>query len=104
MGTARIEARGSGEVIITGEMNFSTVPALWSQSSDVFTAASDTVGIDLSGVERADSAGLALLVAWTRQARRGGRSIRFFNPSDQLLALARASQVCDLLGLERPGN
>ncbi len=104
MGAARIEARRSGEFAVTGEMSFSTAPALWNQSRDVFATTADAIGIDLGRVERADSAGLALLVAWTRQARGAGRSIRFLNPPDQLMALAQANKVGNLLGLERLGN
>ncbi len=104
MGPARFEARGSGAFTVTGEISFSTAPVLWSQSREMFATAADAVEVDLAQVERADSAGLALLVAWANQARGGGRSIRFLNPSDQLMALARANKVSNLLGLERSGN
>ena len=53
--------------------------------------------LDLSGVARADSAGLALLMEWMREARRRGVSVRFENIPEQLQAIARASQVDQFL-------
>jgi phospholipid transport system transporter-binding protein len=59
------------------------------------------VVLDLQGVTRADSAGLALMLQWVDEARRRGRSIRFSGVPDSLLDIARFSNVLDLLPLER---
>ncbi|HEB99345.1 MAG TPA: STAS domain-containing protein, partial [Thiotrichales bacterium] len=50
-----------------------------------------------SGVGRADSAGLALLVEWMREARRQGREIRFLGMPAQMSAIAEVSGLSELL-------
>lgn len=100
MTAARIEERGEGSFAVTGEMSFATVPGLWAQSRDAFADGKGALEIDLSAVERADSAGLALLVAWTREARREDKAVRYIDPPEQLLALAEASKLNSLLNLE----
>jgi phospholipid transport system transporter-binding protein len=57
--------------------------------------------LDLEGVTRADSSGLALMLEWTEEARRRGRGIRYRGVPDALLNIARFSNVLDLLPLER---
>ena len=47
--------------------------------------------VDLAAVERADSAGLALLVEWLRAARGRGARLRFDNVPAQLRAIAATS-------------
>jgi ABC-type transporter Mla MlaB component len=45
--------------------------------------------------------GHALLIEWLRAARQGGREIRFANVPAQIEALARISEVEDLIGGEK---
>lgn len=59
------------------------------------------VDIDLKGITRADSAGLALLVAWMRDAEQMKKNIRFLNIPDQMRAIAT---VCGLNGLLPTGQ
>lgn len=54
--------------------------------------------IDLSAVERVDSAGLALLLELQARAAASGRTIDFRFPPTSLQVLARLSQVEGLLG------
>ncbi len=58
------------------------------------------MNIDLAATGRADSAGLALLVAWTRHARIDAKSIRFINAPKQIMALAEATKLTHLLPLQ----
>lgn len=55
-------------------------------------------GIDLSGVTRVDSAGLALLLELQARSVALGKTIPFQNPPANLEVLARLSQVESLLG------
>ncbi|WP_258868027.1 lipid asymmetry maintenance protein MlaB [Alkalilimnicola ehrlichii] len=48
-------------------------------------------------MERADSAGLALLVEWTRVAQMQGQDIRFVKMSPQMQAIAEVSGLQDVL-------
>lgn len=61
-------------------------------------AASLPEEIDLSAIERVDSAGLALLLELQARAAASGRTIDFRFPPTSLQVLARLSQVEELLG------
>ncbi len=99
MTEARLEVVSPGHYRLTGELDFDSVPALAARSGELFRAPGD-VRVSLAGVARADSAGLALLVDWLREARRRGRHIGFSQVPEQLLALARVSGVDELLPLD----
>ena len=85
---------------ISGELTFASVPALWKRCCSSFSERTE-LEIDLSDIQRADSAGLALLVECVRQARQTGKSIRFFNIPSQMLAIARVSSLDQILPLHR---
>jgi phospholipid transport system transporter-binding protein len=53
--------------------------------------------IDLSQVTEADSAGLAVLVEWLATARKRGSTIHYHGIPAQILAVARISDLDDLL-------
>ena len=97
---ARLERRDAYTYFVRGPMTFDSVSDLWSGSRELFSA-SDSVQIDLSEVSRTDSAGLALLVQWLREAAGRGGSVRFSNLPSQLLAIADASNLERLIGAPR---
>lgn len=98
--TARLKVRGNGHLAVEGELSFATTPALWDESPALFANSPDTIDIDLAAVERTDSAGLALLVAWTRWTRETDKSIRFINAPQQITALAQANKLTELLPMQ----
>ncbi len=53
--------------------------------------------IDCGGVKRADSAGLAVLLDWLAWGRRRSRPVSLQNLPASLLAIARISEVDELL-------
>jgi phospholipid transport system transporter-binding protein len=52
---------------------------------------------DCSGIAVSDSAGLTVLLDWLGHAKREGRSLRFANLPAGVLAIARISEVDELL-------
>jgi phospholipid transport system transporter-binding protein len=92
MAEVRLEDNGGGNWKLTGELGFATVAGLLKNTNSVISGDTDT-RVDLSGVTRADSAGLALLVEWLRVAERNGGSITFLNMPAQMHSIAR---VCGL--------
>lgn len=100
MAEASFEQVAAGRYRVGGEMGFATVTGLLAASQAAFSAPSHDLEIDLSGVTRVDSAGLALLVEWLRQARGGGKSIVFGHIPDQLRAIARVSDLEGILPVE----
>lgn len=100
MSRARIQADGDSRLRVEGELSFVTVPALQQQAAGLFESARE-LDVDLSGVERADSAGLALLIEWMREARRRDKALRLLNMPAQMLAIARVSSLDEILPLAR---
>ena len=102
MASDPIEIAGDGTVRVSGRLTFDTVegvraaaraalaPDRWSDADLTF---------DLGAVERADSAGLALLVEWRRKVHRGaggdggGGRIHFLATPPPLRAIARVCGV-----------
>ncbi|WP_206609501.1 STAS domain-containing protein [Thiohalobacter thiocyanaticus] len=100
MSQARIRPEGDARLRVEGDLSFYSVPALQEQAAPLFAAAAE-LDVDLSGVERADSAGLALLIEWMREARRLDKPLRLLNMPAQMLDIARVSSLDEILPLAR---
>ena len=81
---------------ISGELTLATAKQVLKEADALFRNAA-TWNIDLAQVSRSDSAGLALLVAWMRQAKVANKAIRFYHIPAQMLAIAQASGLDDIL-------
>lgn len=88
------EPAGEGCFAMHGELSFNTVPGV-SASVGERLWQTESVVLDLDGVTRTDSAGLALLIEWIRSARRKNRKIVFRNIPEQMMIMAR------VVGLDR---
>ncbi len=93
---AKLESLGEGRFRLSGALNAVTAGRLLKDSSERFRHAT-RIEIDLAGVSDADSAGLALLIEWMRIAKQEKAEIRFEHVPAQINALARISEVDDLL-------
>ena len=98
MSTPRIESAGD-HLQVRGDLTFATVTALLAASQPLFAARTGRLQVDLAGVGRADSAGLALLIEWLRLARAAGCELSFQAVPAQLQAIAAASGLTDMLPL-----
>jgi phospholipid transport system transporter-binding protein len=81
---------------VTGALTFETVPQLFQSSSSWFTGEGDLI-LDLTQVERTDSAGLALLIEWLRRAQAANRTLRFINIPAPVQTLIRINGLQDAL-------
>lgn len=98
MSEIRVDPGDPAALSVNGELNFSTVPALLERGAALLAGhAGAAVRLDLGGVTRADSAGLALLIEWLRVARRNRASIEIRNMPAQLRAIARVSGLDAIL-------
>ncbi|MFO7602515.1 MAG: STAS domain-containing protein [Gammaproteobacteria bacterium] len=96
---AQIEQR-DGVIHVSGELNAATVPRLLSDAAALFAQSGADLTIDLAGVSRADSSGLALLLDWMRSARQQQQQLHFQRLPAQLLDMARVSGIEELLPLK----
>lgn len=87
---------------LAGDLSFASVSATLAQADELIADGR----LDLSGIRRVDSAGVALLLELTRRARRAGKPLRLGGISPPLLALLQFFGVDAALDLEaqRPDN
>jgi phospholipid transport system transporter-binding protein len=93
---AELESLGAGRFKVSGHLDADSVVAVLKESHHRF-AEWTTLDIDLSGVAQSDSSGLALLLEWLRLSRIAERTIRFHNLPPQISALAKISEVEELV-------
>lgn len=93
---ARVFAAGEGVLRVEGALDFGTVRGLLSQGESLIPK-SGPVEIDLSGVDSANSAGLALLLEWLDIARSRGAELRYVAIPESLARIAELSNLGSLL-------
>lgn len=93
---AELRAMENGRFRVEGELTFASVPKMLKISTGLFQGQA-RIRLDLSGVRRADSAGLALLIDWRAQAGREKRSLDFDAIPEQIRAMARVNGVESML-------
>lgn len=89
---------GEGRFAMDGEMSFGTVAGILRESLDAF-ADHTMIEVDLAGVTKTDSAGLALLLEWITWANHTVREIHFRNIPEKVTNIAHTSDVEELLTL-----
>ncbi|WP_455209871.1 STAS domain-containing protein [Kaarinaea lacus] len=103
MNDPKIEVNTDGSIVIIGELNHQSVPAVLKQSASLIFAdnnsSSGNLTIDLEAVNRSDSAGVALLIEWMRQAKRNNKAIHFKNIPKQMHEIAEVSGVDKMLAM-----
>ncbi len=96
MSALRVVPYGEDAYVVSGELTFATVPAAWRETQNLFVNG-QSLHFDLAKVERADSAGIALLIEWLRLARQRGARISYEHMPAQILAIARVTGLEALL-------
>ena len=103
MGKVSLISNGDGRIQLSGEITFDSVMEVCCKDS--MMADVTDLEVDLGGVTRSDSAGLALLVDWMRTAHRLHKNITFSNIPVQMLAMAKVSgldKILPLVGTDSP--
>ena len=95
MSEATLAGHGDGQWLLAGVLDFSTVPVVWPELEKVLASEADVV-LSLAGVERANSAALAMLLEARDQARQRGCRLELVEVPRDLLDLASMSQ-CEAL-------
>lgn len=96
MSDFELRDEGEGHFVLTGDMTFGTAERILRASEDPFEHHT-RIEVDLSGVGKSDSAGLALLLEWITWANHTVREIRFVDIPERIVAIAKTTEVDDLL-------
>jgi phospholipid transport system transporter-binding protein len=91
-----IQPAGPERLEASGELTFATAANALERGSDLIGRGPAWV-IDLSRVQSGDSAGIAVLIEWLASAQKRGATLRYENIPAQMLAIARISDLEDLL-------
>lgn len=81
---------------LTGTLDFDTASGLLDSVSSLI-ADHPRLEIDLSGISKTNSAGLALMIEWLAQARKSGHVVTFSHIPDSLRQLAVVCEVDRLI-------
>ncbi len=91
-------AGGPERLIVRGPLTFSTAAAAWRAGQRALEeCAGAAVEIDCAGIERADSAGLAVLVEWLAWGQQHQRQVLLRALPATLVDIARISELEDLI-------
>jgi len=96
-GRVEFEQLGEGRFALNGELSFDTAAAALERGRSLFSRQKN-ISLDLAGVTRTDSAGLALLLEWVNWARNNERHIAFRNIPAQIMSIAQISEMEHMLG------
>lgn len=96
--TASTSPASSDNLRVEGELDASNVPARLRQSANWFERGQETV-IDLGGVTHSDSAGVALLLEWIRDAQAAEATLRFVNAPSQMRAIIDFCGLNDVISV-----
>ena len=100
MSSFELNELGDGRFALRGVMSFANAESILQASEEPFAARS-SIELDLGAVTDADSAGLALMLEWTALLRSRGGEIRFAAVPKSLLAIAKTTEVNELLQLNQ---
>jgi len=93
-----IAAGADGRALIRGALTFATARQARVEGLEKFQrCGARSCEVDCSGITSSDSAGLSVLLEWLALAKRDGRSLRYMKLPEGLIALAKISEVEELL-------
>lgn len=94
----RVTIAAPGRILVAEPLTFQTARRVCVAGLACFARDSSAlITVDCAGVTEADSAGLAVLIEWRRWAHKHGRHLRFENLPAKITAIARLSEVSELL-------
>ncbi len=95
---ATVAISAPGQIRVHSPLTFATARSVFEAGVACFISdGSAALAVDCGGVPNADSAGLAVLIEWRRWSRQHGRHLKFVNLPTQINAIARLSEVSELL-------
>lgn len=89
-----------GIIRVSGPLDRHTVKLAYDKANVYFNGITE-VTIDLSQVQKTDSAGLALLLAWMRRSKTQEVKLTFINLPEKMKDLGRVSGLDQILSLSK---
>ena len=96
MSSFELKKVGEQRFALEGAMSFATAARILTASEAAF-GSFRSIEVDLSRVDDADSAGLALLLEWKARAQQHAGEIRFQGIPKSLLAIAETTDVSGMI-------
>lgn len=83
-------------IVVSGELNFTTVAKLWKESLPRLSGYS-ALNFDLAKVTSSNSAGAALLLEWLKYAKQENKPIQFNNIPAHLSSILSVSGISNMV-------
>jgi len=100
MSQGSVTQRAEGELALAGVLDYSTGPALREQGGCLIAASKvSALRLDCSAVERSSSVGLSLLLSFTRDARKAGKTLQILGMPKDMQEIARVGGLLEILPL-----
>lgn len=97
-GQVELQERAPGQFAAKGPFTFGTARLAREAGLAAFGATSSkSIQVDCSGITSSDSAGMSVLLDWLAFAKHSGRSLHFGCLPEQVQAIARITDVLELL-------
>lgn len=101
MSQGSVTQRADGELALAGVLDYSTGPALREQGGCLIAASkASAVRVDCSAVERSSSVGLSLLLSFTRDARKAGKTLQIVGMPKDMQEIATVGGLLEILPLQ----
>ncbi|MDF3865027.1 STAS domain-containing protein [Pseudomonas denitrificans (nom. rej.)] len=101
MSQGSITERSEGELSLAGVLDYSTGPALRQQGSRLIASSkAGALHLDCSAVEHSSSVGLSLLLSYTRDARKAGKTLQISGLPKDMQEIAKVGELLEILPLQ----
>lgn len=100
MSEAVIRLGASGELLLAGILDYRSGPVLREQGRQLIDASTvNALVLDCAAVEKSSSVGLSLLLAFMRDAKAAGKTLKVRGLPQDMQGIARVSGLHELLDL-----
>ncbi len=96
MADVSIKKLSDGHYLVEGVLMMHTVMSVLNEAAFIFNSQQE-INIDFAHVENSDSAAVALIISWLAKAKQKNIKLHFLHPPQQILDIAKASDLLDIL-------
>ncbi|AGI22966.1 STAS domain-containing protein [Pseudomonas sp. MT3] len=101
MSQGSVTERAAGELALAGVLDYSTGPGLREQGGRLIAASkAGALRLDCSAVERSSSVGLSLLLSFTRDAHKSGKTLQIVGMPRDMQEIAKVGGLLEILPLQ----